>query len=410
MQCTTAIPDLTNEAQGIVFDLGGLYAYFEKLSDKRRAQGKRYTLALVLLLIVLAKLCGEDRPYGIAQWVTARTRHLIAFLGLSCRRLPSLNTYRRVLQQAVDVAQLQETVKRFLCRDASAGHSVLLTIDGKTLRGSLVPRQGQAVHLLAAYLPEEGIVLMQIAVASQENEFSAAPRLLRCLDLRGKIVLGDAIFTQRQLSLQIVQAGADYIWIAKDNQPRLREAIAQLFQPARRTPGWGIPAHDFQRAREQNKGHGRLEERILTSSALLNDYLDWPYVAQVFKLERRRTRLKDGTSCTEVIYGLTSLSRQQADAARLLTLVRDYWSMENSLHYRRDTTLREDATRMTHPALAQAIAILNNLVIGLVIQQGWPYLPEARRYYDANPQAALALLLQQPSSPWNKPCQGRRIT
>ena len=136
MQCTTAIPDLTNEAQGIVFDLGGLYAYFEKLSDKRRAQGKRYTLALVLLLIVLAKLCGEDRPYGIAQWVTARTRRLIAFLGLSCRRLPSLNTYRRVLQQAVDVAQLQETVKRFLCRDASAGHSVLLTIDGKTLRGS----------------------------------------------------------------------------------------------------------------------------------------------------------------------------------------------------------------------------------------------------------------------------------
>lgn len=200
-----------------------------------------------------------------------------------------------------------------------------------------------------------------------------------------------------------MEAGGHYIWIAKDNQPRLREAIAQLFTPPTRTPGWGIPPDDFQTAREQNKGHGRLEERILTSSELLNDYLDWPYVAQVFKLERRRTKLKDGTYGTEVIYGLTSLSRQQADAARLLTLVRGYWGMENGLHYRRDTTLHEDATRMTHPALAQAMAIFNNLVIGLIIQQGWPYLPEARRYYDANPKAALALLLHQPGSSWTSP-------
>lgn len=189
MNCTTTIPDLATETQGVVFDLGGLYAEFEKLSDKRRARGKRYPLALVLLLIVLAKLCGEDRPYGIAQWITARTRRLIAILGLSCRRLPSLNTYRRVLQWAVDVAQLQQTVKRFLCRDPTAGRSVLVTIDGKTLRGSFNPRQGQAVHLLAAYLPAEGIVLLQVAVASQENEISAVPRVLQCLDLRGKIVI-----------------------------------------------------------------------------------------------------------------------------------------------------------------------------------------------------------------------------
>jgi len=403
MNCITTTSDLATETQGAVFDLGGLYAEFEKLADKRRGRGKRYCLALVLLLIVLSKLCGEDRPYGIAQWITARTRHLIAILGLSCHRLPSLNTYRRVLQRAVDVAQLHKAVKRFLCRDPTAGRNVLVSIDGKTLRGSLAPGQDRAVHLLAAYLPAEGIVLMQVAVASQENEISAAPRLLQCLDLRGQIVMADAMFTQRQLSIQIVEAGGDYIWLAKGNQPRLRQAIVDLFVPPTHTPGWGIPPDDFRTAREQNKGHGRLEERILTSSELLNDYLDWPHMAQVFKLERHRTHLKDGAHCTEVVYGLTSLSRQQADAARLLTLVRDYWGIENGLHYRRDTTLHEDATRMTHPALAQAMAIFNNLVIGLVIQQGWPYLPEARRYYDANPKAAIALLLHQTSSSCTSP-------
>jgi len=111
----------------------------------------------------------------------------------------------------MQVAQLQQAVKRFLCREPTAERSVLVTIDGKTLRGSLAPGQDQAVHLLAAYLPAEGIVLMQVAVASQENEISAAPRLLQCLDLRGQIVMGDAMLTQRQLSVQIVEAGGDYI-------------------------------------------------------------------------------------------------------------------------------------------------------------------------------------------------------
>jgi hypothetical protein len=97
------------------------------------------------------------------------------------------------------------------------------------------------------------------------------------------------MFTQRELSVQIVEARGDYIWLAKDNQPRLREAIAQLFASPIRAPGWGIPPNDFQTAKRLNKRHGRLEERILISSELLNDYLDWPYVAQVFKLERHRT-------------------------------------------------------------------------------------------------------------------------
>jgi len=393
MNCTTTTIDLPTEAQGVVFDLGGLYAEFEKLTDKRKARGKRYGLALVLLLFVLAKLCGEDRPYGIAQWISDRASGLIAMLGLSCDRLPCHNTFRRVLQRAVNLRQLQKAVRHFLCNGSASRCNVLVAIDGKTLRGSFMPEQGRAVHLLVAYLPQEGVVLMQVAVAREENELSAAPRLLRCLDLRGKIVMGDALFTQRELSVQIVQAGGDYIWLAKDNQPHAQEAIVQLFVPQTRTPGWGIPPDDFQTATAHSKGHGRLEERILTSSELLNGYLDWPHLAQVFKLERRRTKLKDGTQQTEVIYGLTSLSRQRADAPRLLALVRDYWGIENGLFYRRDATLHEDSIRMSNPTLAQAMAIFNNLVIGLIIQQGWRYLPQARRHYDANPQAALALLL-----------------
>jgi predicted transposase YbfD/YdcC len=396
MNCTTTDIDLPSDTAGVVFDLGGLYAEFEKLTDKRKARGKRYRLALILLLFVLAKLCGEDQPSGMAQWLAERASSLMIMLGLSCRRLPSHNTFRRALQRAVDLRQLQKVVRRFLCQRSARGRSVLVAMDGKTLRGSFSAERGRAVQLLAAYVPKEGVVLMQVAVAEGENELSAAPRLLRCLDLRGKVLVADALFTQRELSMQVVAAGGDYIWLAKDNQPHVQEAIAQLFVPPTRSPGWGIPPDDFETATAQNKGHGRLEERILTSSELLNDYLDWPHLAQVFKLERRCTQLKDGTQHTEVIYGLTSLKRQKASAARLLSCVRGYWGIENGLFYRRDTTLHEDAIRMTHSTLAQAMAIFNNLTLGLILQQGWRYLPQARRHYNANPQAALALLLQPP--------------
>jgi predicted transposase YbfD/YdcC len=396
MDSTTIIRDLPSVAQGGVFDLGGLYCELEKLSDKRKARGKRYSLALIIVLAVLAKLCGEDRPYGMAQWVSAREQGLTIALGVARRRLPCLNTFRRVLQTAVNLKQLQKALNRFVLYRVTLEHSALIAMDGKCMRHSLTPGQDQPVHLLAAYVPAEGVVLWQVALASTENEITAAPRLLRCVDLRGKVVIGDAMFTQRELSTQIVQAGGEYIWLAKENQPRLQEAIAQLFAPQPRTPGWGTPPHDFQTAVTHNKGHGRVEARSLTSSELLNDYLDWPHVSQVFKLERRRTKLKKEDRQTEVVYGLTSLSRQQADAARLLALARDYWGIENGLHYCRDVTLHEDGTRITHPALAEAMAMLNNLVIALIRQMGWPCLPQARRHYDAHPAEALALLLRPP--------------
>jgi predicted transposase YbfD/YdcC len=396
MKCSTTVNVLAIGAQGGVVDLGGLYADLDRLSDKRKARGKRYSLALVLVLMVLAKLCGEDRPYGMAEWIHARARSLIEALGLSYQHLPSHCTLRRVLQGAVDPGQLQSAVNRFLRRNARLGQSVLLSLDGKTLRGSWNPSQGQAVHLLAAYLPAEGVVLLQVPVPSRENEIVAAPRILRRLDLRGKVVIADAMLTQRELSLQIVAAGGSYIWQAKKNQPRLQEAIARLFMPPIHSPGWGTPPHDFQRAVLCNKGHGRLEERTLTSSEMLNGYLDWPHVAQVFQLERRRIRLKDGTCQTETVYGLTSLTRQQADPSRLQALVRDHWRIENNVFRRRDVTLHEDATRMTNPNMAHAMTILNNLVIAFVGHQGWRYLPQARRYYDANPLAVLTLLLHPP--------------
>lgn len=380
---------------GYCFDFGSLYAEFEKLTDKRDARGLRYSLATVLTLIVLAKLAGEDRPCGIADWVDLRARMLAQALGLTRQRMPHHMTYRRVLQHAITVVEIEQRLAAFLTRTPEGGRSVVLNLDGKTLRGTIPAGQTQGVHLLAAYLPAEGIVLLEVEVGSRENEISAAPRLLKCLDLRGKVVTGDALLAQRELSVQVVSAGGDYLWPIKENQPSVREAIATLFEQERAARG--PAAHDFRQARTLEKGHGRIEERELTASQMLNEYLDWPGLGQVFEIKRERFDGTTGKQTHEVVYGVTSLRAEEASPARLLELVRAHWGIENGLHYRRDVTFREDACRMKSKTAAQVLAALNNLVIGLIRRAGFTNAAQARRHYDARPYEALSLVLRCPT-------------
>jgi DDE family transposase len=122
-------------------------------------------------------------------------------------------------------------MRDYFSKVASSGHSVQVSIDGKSLHGSIGCGQTQGVHLLGAFVPEQGWVLMQVEVDGKENEITAAPWLLKSLDLRGKVVSGDAMFTQRELWVQIVDSGGDYLWLVKDNQPQLLDDISTVFEP-----------------------------------------------------------------------------------------------------------------------------------------------------------------------------------
>lgn len=178
-------------------------------------------------------------------------------------------------------------------------------------------------------------------------------------------------------SAQIVEAHGDYLWTAKDNQPELREEIALLFAPKPRRPGWSAVPTDFRQATTISKGHGRLEKRTITVSSLLAGYSTFPYVAQVFQVESW-AQLTGGRSRHEIRYGLTSLPAWVASPQRLLGLVRGQWQIENGLHYRRDMTLREAHSQLRMGHAPQLLAILNNIVVGLVARQGRTNLAEAR--------------------------------
>jgi predicted transposase YbfD/YdcC len=351
----------------------------------------------ILVLSILAKLAGEDEVTGMADWVRWRAAWLVPALQLKRLTMPHRTTYSRVLGQAVAPKDLEHYAREFLQQLPHEGGPMVINLDGKTVRGT-IPRGGtRGLHLLAAYLPERGIVLLQVVVETKENEIPASLRVVQLLDLQGKIVTGDALLTQRELSAAIVQAGGDYVWTVKENHPQLLADIQAVFATPPLAKGHSLGATNFRSATSVDKGHGRFEKRTLTASTWLNGYSDWPGLAQVFKLERTITDAVTGQTRHSLIYGLTSLATAQANPKRLLTLVRQHWAIENGLHYRRDRTLREDACRLKTGQAPQVMTLLNNLVLGLLVGQGVRNVPHARRYLSAHRDQALRLLLGRPT-------------
>ena len=379
---------------GKVINLSGLYASFQALQDKRKPKGKRYALATVLLGMFLAKLCGEDKPSGIAEWVKLRGKWIAHLLGLKRESMPHHNTYRRILADAIDEQEFEHLVWQRHRQRGKTGYHVVVAMDGKVVRGTMDGEQENGLYLLAVFLPGEGITLAQVVIPSHQNEISAAPTLLNYVDLRNKVVIGDAMHTQRQISLQIGTAGGHYLWTVKANQPQLLQDLHDWFDSeVELIPGMGCPAKDFHSATLTNKGHGRVEVRILTASTQLNDFLDWPFLQQVFRIERRVTIQKTGQTRCQVAYGITSLPAEQAAPQQLLQMLRSYWHIENSLHYRRDVSLQEDHTRFKKQRAAHIMTIINNLVLALIAQANFGFVPSARRFFAANPNDALRLLL-----------------
>jgi len=379
----------------IVHDVDSLYGRFHHIKDPRGAKGKRYSLVMLLVVIFLAKLVGKDKPDEIADWAKNHAEELAKQLKLKRTWMPSHSTIRRVFQDTLNEAEFSQLAQDYH-RQEQTGKGEVLAMDGKALRGTRIVGQERNDHILSVYDVQDQYVLAQQTVDSKENEIVAAPRVLEQISMVGKIVTGDAMHTQKAASQQIVTGGGYYLWPVKENQPRLYEDIERLFAPDKPKPGFGKITTDFLTAHKTNYGHGRLEKRTIQTSAMLNDYLDWPGVGQVYRLEREFSWIRQGktykTSC-EIEFGITSLSRDQATPTKVLQSRRKHWLVETGLHYRRDVTFREDATRMTIGASGRILATVHNLVIGLIKRAGHDNAAKARRYYEGHIDQAFSLLI-----------------
>jgi hypothetical protein len=206
-----------------------------EIPDPRHPKGIRYPLPAVLALVVLAMLTGAKGYTAIAQFGHDKGAALAIALGFRRGKTLAKSALAALLAR-LDAPAFEAALSRWIASRLPPAHSRHLCLDGKTVRGSRdgdVPGQ----HLVAAYAPDAQAVLAQVRVDAKTNEHKAALVLLGILPVAGCIVTGDAMFCQRDLSRQVIEAGGHYLWKVDDNQPSLKEAIASAFEPAS-SPLW----------------------------------------------------------------------------------------------------------------------------------------------------------------------------
>jgi len=325
---------------------------FGSIPDWRKEKGKRYRLTSLLNFIVMAMLCGklsipsESLEEAIRKWANQLHRQLVA-----------------------------------------AGVARGIAIDGKSIRRAASLGSPNA-FLVSAVCHQLRFVLSQMAVDDKTNEITCVPGLLEHLLLKGLVITVDALLTQRNIAIQIWKAGGHYVMYIKGNQPKMLRAIKQSFEKARK-PGTTPPKY----IKLANKGHGRVEIREIWVSDALGEHLSWPGAVQVFRLKRTRWQIKANKYSETVVYGVTTLSGDEALPAEIIEITRNHWAaIENGLHWVRDVVMGEDLSTTRKPGAPQVRAALRNVVISLARMAGFSSVTEALDAFSANPLHALSLM------------------
>jgi predicted transposase YbfD/YdcC len=241
----------------------------------------------------------------------------------------------------------------------------LIAVDGKTLRRSHDKKNGLgALHVVSAWAGEAGFSLGQLATDEKSNEITAIPELLDAIDLAGAVVTIDAMGCQKEIAAKIAEEKGDYVLALKGNHGKLHDAVREHFDALHESD---FQSGDCRHRQTTDKKHGRLERRYYYQAPLPEGLkplaAGWEgltTIGQVVSITER-----DGKETSEVRYYLSSLP---PGVKRFAEAVRGHWAIENSLHWVLDVTFREDESRSRDRRLAENLAALRRLAIGLLKQ------------------------------------------
>src|SRR5437588_2576819 len=425
--------------------LTALYEALKQVKDGRKKRGCRYSLALILTLLLLARLAGETELRAAAHWVQLRKGWIMEQLHLTRASLPCAGTYGYALQR-IDAHELLEVVAGCLTRWEAAERcenepsrladqggqqeKQHVAVDGKTMRGTLghEPESQPSVHVLSVYEVRTGLVLAQRSVAEKENEITAVKELLTPVYVKDRVWTADAMHTQKTACQCIEQLGGKYLFFFKDNHPTAHEDLALFFQdPEADQSTWGFFS-------QTDKGHGRPTTRTVRTTTQMNDWFanQWTGIAQTFEVtrtvKRKQRKVIEQTPAAEptpssaqatpaappakakspkpvkqvvfveetsqqIVYGFSNLTPAEASPETIATFVRNHWAIENRLHWRRDVTLHEEQSQVRTTGKPPVLAALNNIVLALMDWRGRRNVPEQMRLFAAFPKLALDLLL-----------------
>ena len=338
---------------------------FDDIPDPRVERTRRHSLRDILVLSVLAVICGADGFVQIEDFGKAKEEWLRGILDLP-NGIPSHDTVGRVFSM-LSADAFAASFMRWVGTVVERIDGEVVAIDGKTVRRSKDGASNRGpIHLVNAWATENRLVLGQVPTSAKSNEITAIPELLAALNLSGCIVTIDAMGCQKSIAAAIVDADADYMLALKDNHPTLHREVRGFFEDGILTGFHGIE-HDSHE--QTNNAHDRDESRrVWTTSNLdwLPEAADWAGMKSVACVEAERTELGKPTT-THRRYFLSSLADLSAEhAARV---VRAHWGIENRLHWVLDIAFREDEARARKGHAAENLATVRAIALNLLKQE-----------------------------------------
>lgn len=334
-----------------------LHGYFSSLPDPRIHRNKKHLLIDILILSIIAVICGAESWDSIEMFGKSKEDFLKKILKLQ-NGIPSHDTINRVFS-LINASKFESLFIEWVTsiKDEEIKNEII-SIDGKTVRRSKDSfHQKSPIHIVSAWANQNQLVLGQIKVDDKSNEITAIPKLLELLDIENCIITIDAMGTQKEIAKTIIENKADYVLALKGNHGYLKEDVENIF--------------NYQKPCSTNetvdKAHGRIETRkceVITNLTFLEEKDKWMNLKSLVRITAQREI--NGKSTIEKRLYISSIDTNAND---FNSYIRQHWGIENSLHWTLDVTFREDDQRKRNGKAAENFALIQKIALNLLKQE-----------------------------------------
>ena len=328
------------------------------IEDTRRGRSVMYPLHEVLIIMLLAVICGATSYAKVEMFGSSKQVWLKTFLELE-NGIPDACTFRNVIKE-IDTQKLHEIFCEWMKSVVKEVYGVV-AIDGKQARRTKDAKK-KPLHVVSAFSAEYGLVIGQLACEEKSNEITAIPKLLEMLEIKGCIVTIDAMGTQTEIAKAIRDKEGDYILALKENQKTLYNDVKLYLDDVRQEKKL-LESENYYKTVE--KGHGRIETR----ECIISEEISWLHNKSAWKdlhgigviyctIEKNGVVSKQSHY---FIYSCVGLNAKQ-----IMKYKRNHWTVENNLHWVLDMAFREDESRARKDNSAENFNVIRQIAFNIL--------------------------------------------
>ena len=380
-----------------VLSLDRIMELFEEIPDPRRPGGNiQHKLVDLLVIILLGVICGCETWIEIEDYAHAKYEWLKTILELP-GGVPSNDTYRRLMTRMLP-QKLEEAYRQWVLPYVGGCIGKHIAIDGKTIctasnyRLSNEETPEGKLHIISAWVREDGISLGQIKTDEKSNEITAIPKMLDTLDVKGAVVTIDAMGCQVDIAEKIIDREANYLLALKKNQLNLYESVEEYFKWARTEPIEKKQLKEYSYEEHEQGRHVYRTVEVCNDVSWIETVREWKRLSSIVCVTRKGER--EGRQTEETAYYISS---REWEADEVAKHIQGHWTIENNLHWSLDAAFNEDSSKIHLGYSAENLSVIRKIAQKLLKAEttfkGGSIRRKARRVALLNDYAEKVLML-----------------